>query len=86
MKKGSIFILVVSMTVFWAVKAFAHFGMVIPSDSMVMQDENRTVVLKASFSHPFEDVGMELTKPEVFGVLANGKNQNLLGRPFCCAA
>ena len=80
MKKGSFFILVVSMTVFWAVKAFAHFGMVIPSDSMVMQDENRTVVLKASFSHPFEGVGMELTKPEVFGVLANGKNQNLLGR------
>ena len=79
MKKSSIFILVVTMTVFLAGKTFAHFGMVIPSDSMVMQDENRTVTLKASFSHPFEGVGMELIKPEVFCVLAQGKKQNLLG-------
>lgn len=79
MKKSAILILLVSMTVFWTGKALAHFGMVIPSDSMVMQDENRTVVLKASFSHPFEGVGMELIKPEEFGVLAHGKKQNLLG-------
>lgn len=79
MKKSAILILLVSMTVFWTGKALAHFGMVIPSDSMVMQDENRTVVLKASFSHPFEGVGMELIKPEGFGVLAHGKKQNLLG-------
>ncbi|MDX2497657.1 MAG: DUF4198 domain-containing protein [Desulfobacterales bacterium] len=78
MKKGLILILVVTITFFLAGKAFAHFGMVIPSDSMVMQDENRTVTLKASFSHPFEGVGMELIKPEVFGVLAHGKKQNLL--------
>jgi len=79
MKKGSILVLVIAMTVFWAGKALAHFGMLIPSDSMVMQDENRTVALKASFSHPFEGVGMELIKPEAFGVLAHGKEQNLLG-------
>jgi len=79
MKKSAIFILLVSMTVFSTGKALAHFGMVIPSDSMVMQDESRTVVLKASFSHPFEGVGMELIKPEGFGVLAHGKKQNLLG-------
>ena len=79
MKKGSILVLVVAMTVFLAGKALAHFGMLIPSDSMVMQDENRTVTLKASFSHPFEGVGMELIKPEAFGVLAHGKKQNLLG-------
>ena len=59
--------------------ASAHFGMVIPSDSMVMQRENRTVHLKLSFSHPFEVVGMELVKPKIFDVLANGKKQTLLG-------
>ena len=59
--------------------ASAHFGMVIPSDSMVMQQENRTVHLMLSFSHPFEVVGMELVKPKIFNVLANGKKQNLLG-------
>ena len=56
----------------------AHFGMLIPSDSMVMQGENQTVTLQLSFSHPFEQVGMALVKPKVFSVTANGKTQNLL--------
>ncbi len=58
--------------------AMAHFGMVIPSDSMVMQEDDKTVNLKLSFSHPFEGVGMALVKPKVFGVVANGKNIALL--------
>ena len=60
--------------------AFAHFGMVIPSDSMVMQGENRDVRVTLSFSHPFEMIGMKLVKPNTFGVVANGKKQNLLGK------
>ena len=32
----------------------AHFGMVIPSDTMVMQEDNRTIEVTLSFSHPFE--------------------------------
>ncbi|RJQ53367.1 MAG: DUF4198 domain-containing protein [Desulfobacteraceae bacterium] len=59
--------------------AFAHFGMVIPSDNMVMQNDPRSVSLLISFSHPMEAVGMALSKPKVFGVRANGKNENLLG-------
>ena len=58
----------------------AHFGMLIPSDSMVMQADNRTVHLTLSFSHPMEMVGMALEKPTVFAVSANGKNQSLLGQ------
>ena len=58
---------------------FAHFGMLIPSDSMVMQGEDQTVTLQLSFSHPFEGVGMALVKPKVFNVMANGKKQNLVG-------
>jgi cobalt/nickel transport protein len=56
----------------------AHFGMIIPSDSMVMQRESRTVNIKLSFSHPFEGQGMELFKPKVFSVSVNGKKNNLL--------
>ncbi len=52
--------------------------MVIPSDSMVMQGDSRDVTVVLSFSHPFEGHGMELEKPVVFGVMANGKKQNLL--------
>ncbi len=59
--------------------AYGHFGMMIPSDNMVMQKDNRSVTLQLSFSHPMEMHGMELAKPKVFGVWANGKIQNLLG-------
>jgi len=43
--------------------AHAHFGMVIPSDTMVMMTDNRNISLQLSFSHPFEGVGMDLAKP-----------------------
>jgi cobalt/nickel transport protein len=59
--------------------AYAHFGMVIPSDSMVMQGESKTVNLKLSFSHPFEGQGIELIKPKVFSVYADGNIKDLLG-------
>jgi cobalt/nickel transport protein len=61
-----------------ATPAAAHFGMVIPSDNMVMQGKNRKLNLKISSSHPFELVGMELVKPKVFSVMANGEQQDLL--------
>jgi cobalt/nickel transport protein len=57
--------------------AWAHFGMVIPSDSMVMQGDEKTVKVLVSFSHPFELVGMEMAKPKAFGVVANQKRQDL---------
>ena len=60
--------------------AMAHFGMVIPSDTMVMQEDSRTIHLTLSFSHPMEMVGMTLEKPTVFAVSANGNNQSLLGQ------
>jgi cobalt/nickel transport protein len=58
--------------------AWAHFGMVIPSDNMVMQDDNRTVNLTLSFSHPMEMVGMELVKPKVFKVFTSSGQKDLL--------
>ena len=60
--------------------AGAHFGMVIPSDNMVMQDDARSVDVTLSFSHPMEMVGMDLVKPKVFSVRANGEMQDLLGQ------
>ncbi|OQY12344.1 MAG: ATP-dependent DNA ligase [Desulfobacteraceae bacterium 4572_19] len=60
-----------------AVPVTAHFGMLIPSDSMVMQNDSKTVTVDASFSHPFEGVGMELVKPKFLGIVANGEKINL---------
>ena len=77
MKTVRLIVLLGIIFIFSATPVMAHFGMIIPSDSMVMQGENRTVTLKLSFSHPFEGNGMELVKPSVFGVMANGQNINL---------
>lgn len=60
--------------------AGAHFGMVIPSDNMVMQADARTIDVTLSFSHPMEMIGMDLVKPKVFSVRANGEMQDLLPR------
>ena len=59
--------------------AFAHFGMVIPSDTMVMQNDDRNVQVTLSFSHPMEAIGMELASPKRFDVVANGRRQDLTG-------
>jgi cobalt/nickel transport protein len=75
-KLAGVFILI-SMMVSGTAKA--HFGMVIPSDTMVMQDDNRNIAITLSFSHPMEMEGMDLVKPKGFAVTANGKKQDLLG-------
>ena len=79
MKKGSLFTLIIVMLMLTSGPASAHYGMLIPSDSMVMQGENKIVSVKLSFSHPMEMVGMDLAKPKAFGVVINGKTQDLLG-------
>ena len=58
--------------------ASAHFGMIIPSDEMVMKGESSDVALQIMFWHPFEGTGMDLAKPAEFGVVANGQKQDLL--------
>jgi len=78
MKKLFVFIIMSIIASFSAGAALAHFGMLIPSDSMVMQNDNRTINVKLSFSHPFEGEGMELVEPVVFGVMASGKKADLL--------
>ena len=59
--------------------AFAHYGMIIPSDPMISQKDGRSVDLTLSFSHPFESKGMVLEKPASFGVRHGEKNTDLLG-------
>jgi len=59
-----------------ATPAVAHFGMIIPSDSMV-EGEDRAVSLQISFSHPFEAEGMDLTRPAAFGMVKDGETQDL---------
>lgn len=53
--------------------ALAHFGMVIPSSSIVMDKKDAAVSLALSFSHPMEMVGMPLVAPASFKVFVDGE-------------
>jgi cobalt/nickel transport protein len=78
MQRTRMLMLVFIFTLITSGTALAHFGMLIPSDNMVMQADDRTVNLTLSFSHPMEMAGMELVKPKEFGVVINGQKKNLL--------
>lgn len=62
-----------------ATAASAHYGMIIPSDPMVGQEDGREVSLTLSFSHPFEGTGMVLEEPVAFSVTHDGATTDLLG-------
>jgi len=57
--------------------ARAHFGMVIPSTNIATA-EKKTVDLTLSFSHPFELKGMDLSRPDKFFVIKDGRRTDLL--------
>ncbi|MEM9582858.1 MAG: DUF4198 domain-containing protein [Pseudomonadota bacterium] len=61
-----------------ATPALSHYGMIIPNDSMISQQDGRSVELTMSFSHPFEMDGMILDKPVAFSVTHEGVETNLL--------
>ncbi len=67
----------VSLLFFSAGQALAHFGMVIPDQHIITQEKKETT-LTLSFSHPFENIGMDLAKPQKFTVTADGKTVDLL--------
>ena len=57
----------------------AHFGMILPEKSMVMQGDNANLDLTLAFLHPFEQKGMPMAKPKVFGVQSGKEKTDLLG-------
>ena len=74
----SLTIVLLVSTLCLAGRAQAHFGMIIPSKSMVLQTDDQTITLTLSFSHPFEGIGMKMARPRTFGVIASGAARNLL--------
>ncbi len=61
-----------------AAPAQAHFGMVLPSEQVVMDAKKNTLSVDLKFWHPFENKGMDLTKPKAFSVFHQGKSTDLL--------
>jgi len=79
MKKSKIVFIGMILLLFAVEPAGSHFGMLIPSDSIVIEKKRQTLNVALSFSHPFEMKGMEMAKPKSFAVASGGKTQNLLG-------
>ncbi len=72
-----IFLLCFCLILVAANTALAHFGMVIPSSSAVLDKKDATVDLALSFSHPMEGAGMNLIAPKAFQVFCEGKAEDL---------
>lgn len=68
----------VTVYVFLCSSAFAHFGTIVPSDDIVSQGDPLALGLHVKFIHPMEMHYMEMVKPKAFGVLARGKQTDLL--------
>jgi len=78
MKRFSILFIMSIFVIFSAGSALAHFGMIIPSDDMVMQSEDRNITLDVKFIHPMEGHYMNMAKPGQFGVVFQRKKIDLL--------
>jgi len=65
--------LLLSFSVSWA-----HFGVIIPSDDIVAKEDRKTITLDVKFIHPFEGHYMNMEMPKAFGVMVEGKKQDLL--------
>ena len=58
-------------------QAEAHFGMIIPSTSTVMEKKDASLTLDVSFSHPMEMQGMDMQRPKALTVTVDGKTYAL---------
>lgn len=77
MKLSTVTLLATLPLLIGASQSSAHFGMIIPKEPRITP-ENRTCQLSLSFSHPFEGIGMDLTKPAKFYVIKEGTRTDLL--------
>ncbi|GAB4350443.1 MAG: DUF4198 domain-containing protein [Candidatus Abyssubacteria bacterium] len=77
MRKGHIF-LIALFAVCICSPAQAHFQMIIPSTDIVSAGDEREISLRVMFIHPMEGTPMDMAKPARFGVVAGGKNRDLL--------
>lgn len=58
--------------------AFAHFGVVLPSKSIVENQKDSQETITYKFSHPFEQNLMNMERPDSAGVFVDGKKINIL--------
>lgn len=75
----ALLMVVLAVVIAFVPEVQAHFGLVLPSDDIVTQDDSKTVALEVKFIHPMEMHYMEMEKPKRFGVFHKGKTEDLGG-------
>ncbi len=56
----------------------AHFAVIIPSEDIIGQNDQRRIFLRLYFMHPFEQTWLDLEKPRSFNVLLEEERTDLL--------
>ena len=74
--RTDLLLLITTLITLSAQNCLAHFGMVIPDQNIITQEEKNTQFTLA-FAHPFENGGMDLEKPKTFSVTAHGQTTDL---------
>lgn len=79
MARNRMLLTVMALVLLTALPAGAHFGVILPSDDIVAQEDAKSLALEVKFIHPMEMTYMEMEKPKRFGVRFKGKTEDLLG-------
>ncbi len=64
---------------FYAPSASAHFGMTIPSASVIETQADAAITVTFAFAHPMEGEGMTLAMPEAVQVVCDGESTDVAG-------
>jgi len=75
---GTIAVVVVIFLLAGLSTAWAHFGLIIPSDDIVSKGDDKKIGLQIKFTHPFEGQYMNMERPKAVGVMVSGKRVDLL--------
>ena len=79
MKRLSALVFVLAFMLVSLQAAQAHFGFLLPSQSVVEEKDKANIALTLAFLHPMEQNGMDMAKPLQFGVAFGGEKVDLLG-------
>ncbi len=72
------FLISIFAVLFFTGIAFAHFGVILPSDDIIDEKDPKKITLKVYFMHPFEQEWLNMEKPKAFGVLIGEAKIDLL--------
>ena len=66
-----------AMSLFFAVPAHAHFGMVLPDKNVAMEKKDADISVQFIFTHPFEGKAMETANKRISKTYNIPKNARL---------